>query len=296
MHRSRLTLLTVLLAAMALVPTAPTAFGQANACVDGTYSEVLLPKSPDEEGSAVEDQLGDVTEKHGYVFELTEPGAAFVYVGDQWYDLDLALFGRGDCAVRAQWYVSAVAGTSARGNRVIQLVRPDEQIIQDLPSGEYLLTVSHKWADFPQNATDFDPGRGFTVRIAVGPPVCGLDPANTQESDRYPGIMVRPDSALYQVGLTYDPPVPGPFDLMTFTAFLSPPYTDLFEFAWEIDGGVVPGVTERTLQRPASALKGQHAIRATARQVLDYPDPDTPPESRRLAQPLSVECQFWGPS
>jgi hypothetical protein len=248
--------------------------------------------SPDANGYTLQDRLNDPAERHAYAFHVPQPAAAFIYVGDQWYDLDLVLYTKGICV--AAWEVSAKAYSFNSERRVIQYVRPDEEIINVNPD-DYELVVSHKYWQSPQAATDFDPSRNFTVRVALAPKVCSLAPPNNQPNPKYPGLFKRPDDALYQLGLSFQPDSPGPFDLMSFNAVVSPPYLDLFDFDWTIDGQPVPGVTSATVQQAVSGLPatadGQHRVRVTARGVREYSDPGTPPEYR-LPPTLSTECSF----
>ena len=69
----------------------------------------------------------------------------------------------------------------------------------------------------------------------------------------------------------------GPFALMSFNAFMSPPFTDLFEFTWEIDGQVVPGENGPTILKPYADLPktplGLHTVKLTAKGVKEYEDP-----------------------
>jgi hypothetical protein len=128
----------------------------------------------------------------------------------------------------------------------------------------------------------FDPTRAFSVHLALGPPAC-----STQ----------RDDDGVFQLALTYQPSQPTPFSLLSFNAFLSPPYTDLYDFDWEVDGVTMPEATGLTLQLPVSELSaaagGQHRARLTARGVRPYPDPD--PAFRHVPPTLAVECSFQVP-
>jgi hypothetical protein len=179
--------------------------------------------------------------------------------------------------------------------RTIQFVRPDEQIINLVP-GDYTLIVGHKYAEDPQFARDFDPSKGFTVRVATQPPVCpgALDPQDEQvPNPTNPAVMMtrRPDSALYQLALIVDPPAPGPFSLISFNAVVSPPYTDLYDFSWTIDGKPVPDNATPTVMSPASALGApgsEHTVAVQARGARVYPDPDQP----SIPPNLAVQCTF----
>ena len=77
-----------------------------------------------------------------------------------------------------------------------------------------------------------------------------------------------------------EPQNPGPFSLMSFTAAVSPPYTDLFDFDWQLDGQPVPAGSVTNIQSPTQALPkgavGEHKVRVTARGARPYPDPAQP--------------------
>src|SRR6266516_1337445 len=212
------------------VPAAAEVHSQQPQCAPPTAQVRNDIGSPDANGSTLQDQLGNAAERHAYAFHVTQSAAAFIYVGDQWSDLDLVLYAKGTCV--AAWEVSAKAYSYNSERRVIQYVRPDEEIINVNPD-DYELVVSHKYWQSPQLATDFDPSRNFTVRVALAPRVCALAPPNNQPNPKYPGRFKRPDDALYQLGVSFQPDSPGPFDLMTFNAVVSPPYLDLFDFDWQ---------------------------------------------------------------
>ena len=115
------------------------------------------------------------------------------------------------------------------------------------------------------------------MRVALGPQPCG-EPRRDPD-DRY------------QLALTLRPEQPGPFDLVSFNAFISPPYSDLFDFDWQPDGQPVSGDWRETLQQPAPELLktgSEHSIRVTARGVREYPDPDQP----HIPPTLTVDCTF----
>jgi hypothetical protein len=84
---------------------------------------------------------------------------------------------------------------------------------------------------------------------------------------------------------------------MSFNAFLSPPYSDLFDFDWRIDGRSIPGNTGLTAQIAVSDLSNvsgnEHNVRVTARGVREYPDPD--PRNRHIPPTLAVQCTFHTP-
>lgn len=147
-----------------------------------------------------------------------------------------------------------------------------------------------------------DPARNFTVRVAVGPRVCALLPTN-QPDPQYPGLTNKPDNPdLFQVGMSIQPGISelGPFSLMSFNAYLSPPFTDLFEFTWELDGQVVPRESGPTLLKPYWELSktpdGMHLVTLTAKGAREYLDATDP---RLNVLPFNggtrtVTCQFQG--
>ncbi len=297
---ARSLLVVLAIGTIALVTKPPdVAHGLQTSC-----SSAHTPKpfaQPDANGTTVEDRLDVVTARNGYRFTVPPNTSTFVYVGDQWYDLDLAVFGRGPCPVAA-WSVKAVGASARAERRVISFVRPDEQIL-DLEPGEYVLVVAHKYWALPEYATDFDPNLGYRVRVAIGPKVCGLEPPNDQDVELYPGLKQRRDDAIYQAGLSIQPAPEelGPFALMTFTAVVSPPFTELFDFGWEIDGQPVPDATGPVIQRAYSDLQktadGSHRVRMVARGAREYRDPD--PQFNHVplnGGSLAVECSFRGPA
>jgi hypothetical protein len=283
-------------AALLLGPWSPAA---ANAqpldCLQGQNHVRIDVGTPGEDGVSRADALSAPAEKHGYYFSVSERSAASLYVGDQLYDLDLYLYVRGRCPQGA-WEKLVRTWSARTDTMVLQFVRPDEQIV-NLDPGDYLLLVGHKYAEDPAFARDFNPSRGFTIRIALNPPYCGLSPADVLEPnplDRSIMMARRPDDALYQLGLDFEPDGEelGPFALMTFDAFVSPPYTDLYDFSWELDGAPVAGETGAILQRATADLPrsddGVHTVRVTAVGAREYPHElltHTPPT-------LSVACSF----
>jgi len=298
MRRLGAVLVTAFLATTtaAVVQTTEVRGQQPPACIPGTEHVEMDFGAPDSNGVTRQDRLGSAGEKHGYFFNVPKLSSAFVYVVDQWYDLDLFLFRRGACAP-GSWETLARAWSVNAERRTIQFVRPDEQIINLVP-GEYLLIVGHKYAELPQFAADFDPNKGFTIRVATNPPVCGLAPPDVNAPNPFnPAVsmLTRPPDALYQLGLSIEPPNPGPFSLMSFTAAVSPPYTDLFDFAWTLDGQPVPSGSVTNIQSPTQALPkgtvGEHKVAVTARGARVYPDPEQPSIPLNGGT-LTVECTF----
>jgi hypothetical protein len=254
--------------------------------------------APDANGwTSDQESLANVDEIRRYRFTVKEKGTAYVYVGDQWYDLNLGMFSLKNNTDVGCWSVQ-VRGTSTEADRHrLGFVRPDERAIEVEP-GDYILT-----ALAADNAV-VDPARSFTVRVAVGPRVCALSPANLPVPE-YPGMTNKPDNPdLFQVGVTFQPDASelGPFTLMSFNVFLSPPFTDLFDFAWELDGKVVPNENGATILKPYADLPktplGLHTVKLTVTGAREYKDPT---ESVYNFTPFNgesrtVTCQFRGPA
>lgn len=276
---------------------APVAYGQAIPqviCGIQASGEPQPIGAPNAEGWTKEENLPAANESRRYLFNVKEKGTAYVYVGDQWYNLDLGVFsvvfGAESC-----WSLRLSGVSDESQRRVINFVKPDERSL-DVEPGDYILTVR------PGDLADFDPRRNFTVRVAVSPRACALNPANIPTE--YPGLTQKPDNPnLFQIGasITPDESKLGPFALMAFNAYVSPPFTDLFDFTWELDGQVVPGENGPTFLKPYADLKktgGAHTLKMTAKGAREYHDPTdatfnfTPFDGG--AQ--SVTCTFTGPA
>ena len=232
-----------------------------------------------------------------YRFNVKERGTAYVYVGDQWYDLNLGLYSMKTGVEVGCWSVQ-VKGTSVESERrKLGFVRPDERAIE-VEDGDYLLTAR------PADTAVVDPSRKFTVRVAVGPRVCALSPANVPDP-AYAGMTNKPENPdLFQVGVSLqpDPAELSQFSLMSFNAYMSPPFTDLFDFSWELDGKVVPEATEATFLKPYADLEktplGLHTVKLTVKGAREYQDP-TDKQFNILpfgGETRSVVCQFRGPA
>ena len=255
------------------------------------------------EGFTLEGRMDSLDDVRRYAFQVTQPSTAYVYLGDQWYDLDLGVFSLGERKDVACWRVERTAAGERGQRRLVQFIRPEERIVERLSPGVYILTV--RPSDLGP-AADFDPTKSFTLRVALGPPLCGQpNPPNDEPDQRYPQLKQRRDdpNSLWQLGVTFEPAVEelGPFALMTFSAFVSPPFTDLFDFEWSIDGQPVAGAIGPVVQRPFADLPktpgGQHVVRLTGRGVREYKDP-TDPTYNHLplgGGTLVVECRFAAP-
>lgn len=251
-----------------------------------------------QDGATVSASLGQTSDVRRFVFHLGGVQTVAVYVGDQWYDVDLAVFSGDKDQLLGCWRVSKRDSVSERSDRrVLQLIRPDDRILELLPAGDYALIVRAAYPNNPELNPGFDPAKPFTVRVASAPPACGLTPPNDEVDPQYPKLKRRraDDQSLYQLGMSYQPLLAGPFDLLTFTAYVSPPYTDLFDFSWEIDGKPVPDSNIYTIQQPVPGLaktpSGQHTVKVTAKGARVYPDPDQPSVPLNGGS-FSVECKF----
>ena len=262
---------------------------------------IVPPQSigqPDANGwSSTTESLATQDEVDRFRFTVREKGTVYVYVGDQWYDMNLGLFSMRTNAEVGCWTVQVRATSTESERHRLGFVRPDERAVE-VEEGDYILVA--RVAD----GAVVDPARNYTVRIAVGPRVCALEPPNTPDP-QYPGLSNKPDNPdLFQVGVTFQPDASelGPFTLMSFNAFVSPPFTDLFEFTWELDGQIVAGETGPTILKPFAELPttplGLHTVKLTARGAREYQDPT---EAQYNVLPFNggsktVTCQFRAPS
>ena len=238
-----------------------------------SFTTACFLGAPDAHGVTLQEAITYAGQVRAYKFRVG-PGsrAAHLYLGDLWFDLDVQLYrDPPDETQIARWFITRSAET---GRRVLQFERP-EIIVQDLEPGTYTLFIH------AGDQRSFDPRRPYTVRLAMGPPVCA-----TQSDANTP----------YQLGLTFEPRRPTAFSMMSFNAFVSPPYSDLFDFDWQLDGRPMPDADRTTLQLAASdlpAARGEHRVQVTARGVREYPDPD--PRFRHVPPTLTVVCTFPTP-
>jgi len=230
--------------------------------------------TPTADGSSVRVPLSSPADYAALTFAVRGAGPSRVelYVGDQWYDVDASLYRRGQAPNLTEGDPIVVLERSER--RRIQFISPEEALLPAMPPGEYVLVVGHKYAATPELATDFVPGRDVLVRVAVGGSLCTLAPPGD------PAAGAGSDDAQYHVGLAVEPSSPGRTSLLTFTAVVSPPFTDLFDYTWTVDGVPVDGATGPIYQRLArelgSAARAQHTVTLTARGAREYHDPTEP--------------------
>jgi hypothetical protein len=215
--------------ATALVVATLISPGQAGAqqqldCLPDPDANRIDLGTPDASGTTRSARLGSPTDSVGFRFEVPQTSVSLLYVGDEWYDIDLYLYARSRCP-KGSWDEVIRAWSVRAEQRVIQFMRPNEQIV-NLVAGEYLMLAQYKPPDTPATADPFDPSRGFTGRVALSTPYCAVSPPDVPTPNPIkPQVMVkrRPDDALYQLGLSIDPPEQdrGPFALLTFSAFVS---------------------------------------------------------------------------
>jgi hypothetical protein len=198
-----------------------------------------------------------------YTFRVTgEPSTVLIYVGDLWAPTQAAVF-RGSAGSACDAGSGCVASARSDELRTHQLYRP-MVMAPTLEPGAYTLRVTGAEGPRP----------GHTVRLAVASSICGTS---------------ADGSSRYAMALSVRPVRPRWFDLLTFDALLSPPYSDLFDFDWEVDGRPVAPGGRQTLQWSARELgAGEHRLRVVARGARPYPDPDQP-----VVPPTVVaECSF----
>lgn len=242
--------------------------------------------------------------------DISKKGTFVVYLGDQPVDLSLGFssvraglsfgsepsgmtepcgLGIGSC-FRVQ---ATVASTEGR-EYIIQRFAPDYRVVETEP-GMYVVEVLPAGA-FTSEAL----AETFTLNVAQYPRVCALIPAN-MPSPSFPGMTLKPDIPdFYQIGLAFQPDASelGPFSLMTFMSFVSPPFSDLFDYTWELDGKVLTE-NQSTIQYPYSSLErtplGLHTVKLTVHGAREYVDlrsglRHTPFDGGSR----SVVCQFRG--
>src|SRR5262249_49158790 len=127
MRLRRLLLFASLLPVMAALWSPLVGYSQALVCLQGRNHVPIELGRTNAEGVVWPDTLSNPAEKHGFYFTVPARSAASLYVGDQWFDLDMYLYVRGKCP-KGSWE-KLVRTWSARSERmVLQFERPDEQI------------------------------------------------------------------------------------------------------------------------------------------------------------------------
>ena len=254
MRLSRWPILFVLLALLAPLPAAGAGVPPPNVTADpcpepnNAPSNACVLGQPGTLGTTIQGLFHQPTDLDVYRFEVPAPGGQVtISLTDLWYEGSLQLHDltRGALLVESDLW----------GQTQGQLLAP-ELISRWLDPGSYAAFVvagQDDWAGAEAHS--------YTLRVALGPRSAGQDSARG-----------------YQLALSIEPNDPGPFSLMTFTATLNPPFTDLFDFDWTIDGQPFgDGAAVVQLARPSS---GSHSVQVTARGARPYPDltlPEFPP-------------------
>ena len=231
------------------------------------------------DGVTVVDSFGSFEQAKAYTFQVAAgPGTAEVYVGDLWYDVEAMLWEASALPNPAQWRTmpcdeaaGCLASAPASGSRQVQFVQP-KGLFETVEPGSYAVVVR------PRDEAGFSAWRQFTLWVAVAPPVCGIG------SD---------SEGRYQIALAVTPARPRRADLVTMTAYVLPPFGDLFEFEWAVNGWRLTGsgpTTQALAFDLAQGRSGGHEIQVVARGTAPYPDPAQPevPPTLSVACPLTV--------
>src|SRR5712692_7310863 len=151
-----------------------------------SFDSACFIGAPDPRGVTVRDALGGPEQMRAYRFQVgPEPGAGHIYLGDLWDDLEVALWRDAPGGVDSG-RPALVAESRTFEARALQFVRP-QMIVQHLEPGTYTVVVR------AHDAHRVDPRRRFTLRVALGPPVCDLQ---------------RDAAGRYQLGLALQPAPP----------------------------------------------------------------------------------------
>jgi hypothetical protein len=225
-----------------------------NACSLGT---------PSQSGVIVGGALPGAEDVHAYALEVRQRSSAHIFLGNLESDFDIYLYRNpppGD-ALGAGLMVATSRGQDG----------PHRALAESVDSGTYTVFVNSNGPS-PRS-------RSYALRVVLGPPVCAVQ---------------RDSISLFQLGLSIQPQQPSFFSLMTFNAFIDPPYADLYVFDWRVDGRPVGAGDGQILQVAAQDLPstgdGIHWVSLTARGVRAYPDLE--PRRRYSPPTLSVECSF----
>ena len=227
------------------------------------------------DGVTLTDAHGSAEQANAYTFRVADgPGTVQVYVGDLWYDVDVVLWqgappagGAGQLrAMGCNRAAGCLASAPASARRRVQFVQP-KGLFESVEPGTYTVVV------WPKSDADFSAARGYTVRVAVSPTVC--DVGGDAEGR-------------YQMAMAMTPTRASRADLVTMTAYILPPFGDLFSFEWTADGRRL-AADGPTAQAAAFELAGAGRsveVQVVARGVRPYPDPDQP----EIPPTLSLRC------
>jgi hypothetical protein len=228
---------------------------------DGAGSACVLPQ-PDALGTTIRGDFTSPSDVDVYRFEVPPPGAlAHVTLADLWADGRLRLFDLG----RAAFSTEPDRQGPAQGQFL-----PPRVLVRWLEPGSYAVYVGAS-----PDGWESAPSHSYTLRVALGPAPVPTAPGPFSSA-----------AAGYQLTLAIEPTEPTVFSLMTFTATLDPPFTDLFDFSWSIDGQPLDQQSNAIqLARPAP---GSHNVLVIARGARLYPDP----HSIELPPTLSASATF----
>jgi hypothetical protein len=264
------------IAALAFLPVAFPAPGYA-----GSPGELPALASNDlgtvrADGTTLRDTLSGFEQANAYTFRVADgPGTAEVYVGDLWYDVDVMLWRASSLPGNpSQWRAmpcdegaGCLASAPVSARRRVQFVQP-KGLFQAVDSGSYVVIVR------PRDEAEFSASRQFTLWVAVAPPVC------TVASD---------GEGRYQIALAMTPAHPRRAELVTMTAYVLPPFGDLFDFEWTANGRrLAPSgpTTQAIAFDLAQGRSSGHEVGVVARGARPYPDP----EQAEIPPTISATC------
>lgn len=230
---------------------------------------------PGQDGTTVKGFLNHEGDVDAYQFEVG-PNASSVHItlADLWVDTDISLYETLTGRLIAQ--AKFIAESRRTGEAQSQMSAP-EMIVERLEPTSYTTFI---YSGDLKSADE----RGYTFRIALGPPIVPQANIGGQDASKKDG---------YQLSIAIEPEKPTQFSMVTINAFIDPSFTDLFDFQWEIDGQAVPDNNVPLLQFPATALGdkmiGRHTVKVTAIGAREYPDPDRPHIPPTLVATASFE-------
>ncbi len=231
--------------------------------------------SPDANGTTAAGTLADINDKVTWVFNVP-PGArksVHLTLQDIWSDFYIDLWGRDPTnpIIHKSVFIKA---SKTFESRKLQFVKP-QIIIEQLDPGPYLVAI-YPAQDAPDPVA-YDPQHpGYTLWVSLGPPICTLAAKDN-----------------FQVGITVEPANITQFSLLSMNAFIDPPFSDLFDFGWAVDGKPVMPGARQTIQFPATAPgPGPHQVTVSVKGARQYPDPDAPFVPLNGDVMTTPPCQF----